>query len=135
MKIVTDYWAKPIPQRQFDWVAHYDDEEGPHAYGATEQEAIDNLLSDHPPQDEATNMTADKDESAWLIEFPGHGKPTYYGLSGEGSMLGITSDHNDAIRFARKQDAEMMIADVGWNAAEAVEHMWCDGKMDTNRNQ
>lgn len=48
-KIVTDYWAKPIPPRKFDWVAHYNDEEGPHAYGATEQEAIDALLSDHPP--------------------------------------------------------------------------------------
>lgn len=49
MKIVTEYWAKPIPPRQFDWVAHYDDPEGSTAYGATEQEAIDNLLTDHPP--------------------------------------------------------------------------------------
>lgn len=58
MKIITDYWAKPIPPRNFDWTATYDNYEGgdgydeptsPSAHGATEQEAIDNLLSDHPP--------------------------------------------------------------------------------------
>ena len=59
MKLVTDYWAKPIPPRQFDWVAHYDDEEGPSAYGRTEQEAINALLSDHPPC---------KDRGPWVAQ-------------------------------------------------------------------
>lgn len=49
MKIVTEHVYPPIPIRQFDWCAHYDDPEGYTASGATEQEAIDNLLSDHPP--------------------------------------------------------------------------------------
>lgn len=51
MKIVTDYWAKPIPLRQFDWSAIDDDtydgaedSNCPVGYGATEQQAIDDLL-------------------------------------------------------------------------------------------
>lgn len=49
MKIVTDYDPKPIPLRQFDWSAvdddTYDDVGGPIGYGATEQEAIDDLIN------------------------------------------------------------------------------------------
>lgn len=48
-KIVTENVYPPIPLRQFDWVAHYDDEEGPTGTGATEQEAIEELLTNHPP--------------------------------------------------------------------------------------
>lgn len=47
MKIVTDYWAKPIPLRQFDWSAvdddTYDGEGCPVGYGTTEAEAIQDL--------------------------------------------------------------------------------------------
>ena len=49
-KIITNYWAKPIPIRQFDWSAHFDDDEPNDegqmlmGYGRTEQEAIDDLL-------------------------------------------------------------------------------------------
>jgi hypothetical protein len=45
-KIRTDFWMKPIPPRQFDWCATFDDYEGggPIGYGATEQEAIADLL-------------------------------------------------------------------------------------------
>lgn len=48
MKIVTDYWAKPIPLRQFDWSAiDYDTYGGepsdPIGYGKTEAEAIADL--------------------------------------------------------------------------------------------
>lgn len=43
--IVTDFWMKPIPPRQFDWSAVTDNYEGgdPIGYGATEQEAIADL--------------------------------------------------------------------------------------------
>lgn len=57
-KIVTDYWAKPIPMRQFDWCATFDgydpgepNGEGgyhggdPVGWGATEDEAKADLLS------------------------------------------------------------------------------------------
>jgi hypothetical protein len=47
MKIVTHYDPPPIPWRSCDWCA-IDDEthdlDSPCGYGATEQEAIDNLL-------------------------------------------------------------------------------------------
>lgn len=50
-KIRTDYWAKPMPVRQFDWSAVFDsyDDGDPVGYGATEQEAINDLLENHPP--------------------------------------------------------------------------------------
>ena len=44
-KIVTDYWPKPIPHRQFDWTATEDGYEPgcPIGYGKTEAEAIKDL--------------------------------------------------------------------------------------------
>ena len=44
-KIITENCYPPIPTRQFDWVAYYDGEEesGSRGYGATEQDAIDDL--------------------------------------------------------------------------------------------
>ena len=53
MKIKTEFWAKPIPMRQFDWSAYdadtYDGApdswtRGQIGYGKTEQEAIANLI-------------------------------------------------------------------------------------------
>jgi hypothetical protein len=48
MKIVTTFWAKPIPDRQFDWTG-YDDERGPEyvqGFGSTEQEAVADFLEE-----------------------------------------------------------------------------------------
>ena len=48
MKIVTSYELKPIPMRCCDWCAVNDetyDYDQPVGYGATEQEAIEDLLS------------------------------------------------------------------------------------------
>lgn len=48
MKIVTEYWAKPIPRRDWDWAAYDDDTyDGPGCpvgTGATEAEAIADLM-------------------------------------------------------------------------------------------
>lgn len=50
-KIVTNYWAKPIPDRRFDWCATFDGDEPndnghmPQGYGTTEQEAIADLVN------------------------------------------------------------------------------------------
>ena len=46
-KILTDYVFPPIPYRGMDWIAYYDgeEEEGLRGQGATEQEAIDDLIS------------------------------------------------------------------------------------------
>lgn len=45
VKIVTSYWAKPIPERKFDWSAVTDDYEpgAPIGYGRTEADAIADL--------------------------------------------------------------------------------------------
>lgn len=48
-KIVTSYWAKPIPMRQFDWEASLDGDEPNDdgqmrcGFGRTEAEAIADL--------------------------------------------------------------------------------------------
>ncbi len=48
--IVTRYWAKPIPLRQFDWEAWRDGDEPndaghmPVGFGRTEEEAINDLV-------------------------------------------------------------------------------------------
>lgn len=47
-KVRTEYWAKPIPMRQFDWSAiddnTYDGPGSPIGYGRTEQDAIADLM-------------------------------------------------------------------------------------------
>lgn len=45
--IVTEFVYPPIPIRRFDWVAHYDDPEGPTGHGATEAEAIADLTENY----------------------------------------------------------------------------------------
>ena len=44
--IITEHWAKPGPERQWDWSAHRKSYEPgwPIGYGRTEQYAIDELL-------------------------------------------------------------------------------------------
>jgi hypothetical protein len=49
-QIVTHYWPKPIPLRQFDWEAWIDGDEPDDnghmrcGHGRTEEEAINNLI-------------------------------------------------------------------------------------------
>jgi hypothetical protein len=53
-RIRTDFIYPPIPVRQFDWQAIYDDDEPDddghmaHGNGATETEAIADLIENHP---------------------------------------------------------------------------------------
>ena len=51
-KIITDYWPKPIPVRSYDWSARDDNYEPgkPLGYGATEAEAIADLLESEDMQ-------------------------------------------------------------------------------------
>lgn len=46
MKIITKYWAKPIPMRSFDWAAYFDNYEPglPIGHGPDEESAINDLL-------------------------------------------------------------------------------------------
>jgi hypothetical protein len=48
-KIVTRYWQKPIPLRQFDWEAVTDNYDlgSPIGYGRTEEEAISDLVENY----------------------------------------------------------------------------------------
>lgn len=65
--------------------------------------------------------------NVWLIELR-HGvtgKPSWYGMGEEGS-LGITEDPYKAVRFSRKTDAVLVMNDIGWTEADAVEHGFDD---------
>lgn len=44
MKIITHYICPPIPVRCADWVAYIDPEDGIAGHGATELDALDDLL-------------------------------------------------------------------------------------------
>ena len=52
--IITDFWMKPIPPRQFDWCAYYDGDEPnsngqmAQGYGRTEADAVLDLIENHP---------------------------------------------------------------------------------------
>lgn len=46
-RIVATYDPPPIPWRNFDWCAYFDDlgaDASPHGWGETQDEAIDDLL-------------------------------------------------------------------------------------------
>ena len=53
-KIVASYVCPPIPVRGADWVAHFDGDEeaGEYGYGATKQEAVNDLISTYGENDE-----------------------------------------------------------------------------------
>ena len=66
------------------------------------------------------------DETAWLVEvWPSvsWAVPTYYGI-GDETVCAWVTDVNKAIRFKRREDAEMLIAGEVFNGAKAIEHMW-----------
>jgi hypothetical protein len=63
-------------------------------------------------------------ETGWLIERALGGAPIYYGKDDEVDALGWTKDHARAIRYARREDAQMQIEDIGWTEARPVEHQW-----------
>lgn len=56
-KIITDFICPPIPVRACDWLAYYDGDEPDDnenmkaGYGATEAEAIQDLLDAYPSED------------------------------------------------------------------------------------
>lgn len=52
-KIITSYWPKPIPNREFDWTAWVDgtEENRWYGYGRTESEAIADLVNNVLQQD------------------------------------------------------------------------------------
>lgn len=62
------------------------------------------------------------DEYGWLIELRGS-RPQWL----ENVYLDETwtYDAAKALRFARKQDAEHVINEIGWTEAFASEHVWC----------
>lgn len=48
-KVITDCIFPPIPNRNYDWAAHWDGDEetGPFGYGPTEAEAIKDLTDNY----------------------------------------------------------------------------------------
>lgn len=69
---------------------------------------------------------ADIPETGWLVELQSRsGPPTWWSLTdteGEGGYF--TTDSLKALRFARREDAQAYIDDVGWTETIPTEHQW-----------
>ena len=62
---------------------------------------------------------------AWLIEMQDGGFPTYWcRLDDEDGVCGWSKDHDKAVRFCRRNDAQAIIDDMGWTEPRPVEHAW-----------
>lgn len=68
-KVVTSNIFPPIPVRQYDWCAYFDgEEEGLTGYGATEEDAIDDLIQlweEAQPEPEIECEMVDHQAAAW----------------------------------------------------------------------
>jgi hypothetical protein len=61
------------------------------------------------------------DYTAWLIEIDEGASINYFQMVDDDDW---TFDHNKAMHFGRKQDAQKVIEYYGWTRARVVEHMW-----------
>lgn len=61
-------------------------------------------------------------EFAWLIERDTDSNPQY--LTVRKDLFDWTTDSNVAIRFARRQDAEMVARVIGDEVSRVAEHGW-----------
>lgn len=61
------------------------------------------------------------DDTAWLIELSEPDGPRYFQFEFDDDW---TKDHDSAVHFSRRQDAEKAIEHYGWTRANAVEHCW-----------
>ena len=68
---------------------------------------------------------APKSETGWLIEVKGRGDAVWWCCSGGFSPISWTTQSEKACRFARKQDAELIINKLEISHAIATEHAWC----------
>lgn len=89
-----------------------------HGYEIGAREIAAAIRASAPPAPDAKGEEAD--ECAWLVENQDGGRPVYWSLI----LKEWTSNADEAVRFARKQDAEAYIADAGWTEPKAVEHEW-----------
>ena len=65
-------------------------------------------------------------ETGWLIELRGQ-RPSWWALIPDGEDgHSWTTDSLQALRFARRVDAEAYIEETGWTEAFASEHQWSD---------
>lgn len=68
------------------------------------------------------------DEIGWLCELPSTAFGPSWWCAPEHEW---TKDASKALRFARKQDAENYIAEIGeWTDVIATEHMWAAKRTD-----
>ena len=68
----------------------------------------------------------DKIEIGWLIELRGTRTegPLWWRIADANGEGGFSNDSIKALRFARKEDAQAYIDDVGWTEVIPTEHQW-----------
>jgi hypothetical protein len=71
---------------------------------------------------------------AWLIEMDDAGRPTYWSrVDNPDGVCGWSKDHDKAIRFCRREDAQAVIDDMGWTEPRPVEHAWAASSVSRMR--
>lgn len=72
------------------------------------------------------------DYTAWLVEIKWGNDPIYFQLAYDDDW---TKDHDKALHFCRRVDAERCIEHYGWTMAKPVEHMWPETSTVTSHNR
>jgi hypothetical protein len=81
------------------------------------------LTATEPSQAVEREAAVPGGERGWLIELATMSGPEWWSLSDPNNW---TKDSRAALRFARKEDAELYAAEIGWTETFASEHIWCD---------
>ena len=101
LKINTDFEYPPIPLRCFDWAATYDDyfydvDGGPVGRGATEAEAIADLLESFPPDEVFVDEYSQRHGGPWdrgsADSYYSRPRDPHYwtGGTGKGERIGVS---------------------------------------------
>lgn len=67
-------------------------------------------------------------ETAWLVERHYNSTLHYYCPGPGAGWIPWTTEANAAMRFARREDAELALHHLCDDVGRVAEHMWIDGK-------
>ena len=127
-RIIADKVGVPSDNLIHEWyqlstIEHHAD--GRHLFNRTKfvLQKYAEWLTTPPPAPEKCERRVPKDETGWLIE---NGSGTAYRFmdNDAGGIVSWTPDHDKALRFARRVDAEQF-CHHDEDAWAVVEHMWC----------
>ncbi|HEX4283687.1 MAG TPA: hypothetical protein VHZ28_01255, partial [Terracidiphilus sp.] len=111
-KIIVTFVHPPIPDRRFDWRAHWDDEneDGDHGEGRTPEEAVRDLLSANTPQ-----RLSNTEILCFIVGWQGgtlHQLAEKLGVSTNEILHADYDQMQDLMRLAQKQSGNALNHDL-----------------------